>query len=155
VIGTNGGGSVLRVEDSDLDSREFERLAAEGAAALATGRFPRAKTILDAALSLWQGNAFEDFQYARFAQGEVARLEELRLGSLENRIAAELGMGLHREVVAELRELTADDPLREDLWGHLMVALYRTGQQADALRAYQTARGVLGDEKVSLECLGA
>jgi DNA-binding SARP family transcriptional activator len=84
------------------------------------------------ALALWRGGAFEDFRYDGFAQGEIARLEEVRLVALENRVAGDLELGHQREEVGELRELTTKHPLRERLWGQLTVALYRSDQQADA-----------------------
>ncbi len=146
VIGTERGGYVVRVDDGEVDAHRFERLAADGARALADGRFSAARSRLDEALGMWRGGAYEDFRYEGFAQGEITRLEEARLVCLENRISADLELGRHRDVVAELRELTTHYPLREGLWGQLMVALYRTGQQSEALRAYQTARRVLGDE---------
>lgn len=146
VIGTQSGGYVLRADLGDVDAAEFERLSDEGARALADGRFEASKELLEEGLSLWRGAAFEDFRYNRFAQGEIARLEEERLLCVENRIAVDLELGRHREVVGELKELTTEFPLREGLWGQLMVALYRTGRQAEALRAYQSARRILGEE---------
>ena len=143
---TESGGYLLRVEEGDLDAQRFERLAADGAKALAAQRFPEARSRLRDALGLWRGDAFDDFRYESFAQGEIARLEEERLVCLENRIAADLELGQHREVVAELRELTTRYPLQESLWAHLMVALYRTGEQAEAVHAYETARRVLGEQ---------
>jgi predicted ATPase/DNA-binding SARP family transcriptional activator len=146
VIVTEAGGYVLRVDSGDVDADRFVDLAAEGTGLLSDGEPDLARKCLTEALGLWRGAAYEDFRYDSFAQGEIARLEELRLGCLENRIATDLELGQHREVVAELRELTTKYPLRERLWGQLMTALYRSDQQAEALRAYQTACTVLGDE---------
>jgi DNA-binding SARP family transcriptional activator len=146
VIGTAAGGYVLRVESGQIDVDRFEALAAEGAAALAAVDAEAARKVLVEALGLWRGGAFDDFRYDSFAQGEIARLEELRLVALENRIAVDFEFGRHADVVAELRDLTIRYPLRERLWGQLMTALYRSDQQTEALRAYQAARTVLGGE---------
>jgi DNA-binding SARP family transcriptional activator len=146
VVVTEAGGYVLRVEPGQVDAARFETLAAEGAALLDDSDADLARDRLVEALGLWRGGAYEDFRYDGFAQGEIARLEELRLVAIENRIVADLELGHHRDLVGELRALTTRYPLRERLWGQLMVALYRSDQQAEALRAYQTARTVLGEE---------
>ena len=146
VVGTEAGGYALRVEPDQVDAGRFQRLADEGGQLLADGRFEVALERLAGALGLWRGGAFEDFRYDSFAQGEIARLEESRLLCVENRVGADLELGRHRDVVGELRELTTRYPMREGLWGQLMVALYRTDQQAEALAAYQKARTVLGEE---------
>ena len=99
-----------------------------------------------AALALWRGPALADVAGEPFAQGEIARLEEQRLEVLEARIDADLAAGRHRELVAELQELTARHRLREHLHGQLMLALYRCERQADALAAYRHARALLSDE---------
>lgn len=145
-IGTVAGGYVLRAESRQLDARRFEHLASEGAELLSKDNPELAHELLEEALGLWRGGPFEDFRYDSFAQGEIARLEELRLVCVENGIAADLELGRHRLLVGELRDLTTKLPLRERLWGQLMTALYRSDQQAEALRAYQTARTVLGEE---------
>lgn len=146
LIETVASGYTLRVERGDVDVCQFEDRAAHGAAALAIGDFEEAREQLGSALALWRGSAFEDVRYEEFAQGEIARLEELRLASLEHRIAADLELGNHHDVVGELRQLTIDDPLREAFWEQLMVALHRSDRQADALAAYRDARMVLADE---------
>ena len=87
-----------------------------------------------------------DLRYDSFAQGEIARLEELRLAAVEDRIEAELGLGRHDQLIGELEALVAEQPTRERLRGFLMLALYRAGRQADALEAYREAREVLLDE---------
>lgn len=145
VIGTEAGGYVLRTHPDQVDADRFERLAAEGAELLAADDAGAARDRLAEALALWRGEALVDFRYDDFAQGEIARLEELRLLCLENRIASDLELGRPEHVVGELRELTTNHPLRERLWGQLMVALYRTDQQAEALRAYRAARTALGE----------
>jgi predicted ATPase/DNA-binding SARP family transcriptional activator len=146
VLGTEAGGYVLHADSAEIDAQRFERLAGEGARALTDGRIAAAREQLEEGLGLWRGEAFADFRYEQFAQGEIARLEETRLVCLENRLAADLKLGRHREVVGELGALTKGFPMRERFWGQLMVALYRSDQQADALRAYQAAHRVLGEE---------
>src|SRR5205823_10713046 len=95
---------------------------------------------LSEALALWRGPSLADFAYAEFAQSEIARLEELRLGALEDRIEADLALGRHRQVIPELESLVRDHPLRERLREQLMLALYRSGRQAHALDAYHDMR---------------
>jgi predicted ATPase/DNA-binding SARP family transcriptional activator len=146
IIATEAGGYRLAVEPAALDAGRFETLAREGAELIEGNDAAAAREMLNEALELWRAGAFEDFRYDSFAQGEIARLEELRLQCLENRIAADLELGSHEHVVGELRGLTIRYPLRERMWGQLMTALYRADQQAEALRAYQTARTVLGEE---------
>ena len=116
------------------------------AQALAGGRAADAASALREALALWRGAPLADFAYEPFAQAEIARLEELRLAALERRVEADLALGRHAELVAELEALVAQHPLRERLRAHLMLALYRAGRQADALAAYQAARRALVDE---------
>ena len=98
------------------------------------------------ALALWRGAPLADFRYEPFAQAEIARLEELRTGVVEDRIEADLALGRHADVVSELEALVAAQPLRERLHGQLMIALYRCGRQAEALAAYQEARRTLVEE---------
>jgi DNA-binding SARP family transcriptional activator len=137
---TTGGGYVLRVGSDQLDAERFERLTAAGAAALSAGDPVRARTELAAGLALWRGPALVEFAEERFARPDAARLDELRLQAVENRIAADLALGRHGAVVADLEKLTANHPLRERFWAQLMLALYRAGRRGDALRVYQTAR---------------
>ncbi|HEY7148383.1 MAG TPA: BTAD domain-containing putative transcriptional regulator [Gaiellaceae bacterium] len=143
---TEGGSYRLRVDTDELDAERFERLAEEGASALGRRAYVDAAEQLSEALSLWRGPALADLRYDSFAQGEIARLDELRLGATENRIEADLGLGRHDQVIGELEALIAESPLRERLRGLLMLALYRAGRQADALEAYQAARKTLDDE---------
>ena len=98
------------------------------------------------ALALWRGPALAEFRYEDFAQSEIARLDELRLAALEERIEADLALGRHDELIVELEELVADQPLRERLRGQLMLALYRAGRQAEALSTYQEGRRALAEE---------
>jgi predicted ATPase/DNA-binding SARP family transcriptional activator len=142
----DGPGYSLQVEPDGLDAERFERLAAEGASALGRRAYLEASELLTEALALWRGPPLVDVQYESFAQGEITRLEELRLAALEGRLEADLGLGRHDQVVGELEALVAEHPLREHLRGQLMLALYRMGRQADALEAYQEARRVLLDE---------
>jgi DNA-binding SARP family transcriptional activator len=137
---TSPAGYRLRLEGPELDLRRFEMLASEGRAALAGGDPAEAARLLGDALSLWRGRPLADLQYEPFAQAEIARLEELRLTAVEERIEAELRLGRHAELTGELEALVAEHPLREHPRGQLMLALYRSGRQAEALEAYQDAR---------------
>ena len=119
---------------------------AEGRHALQDGDAQTALVKLRNALALWRGPAFADFAYQSFAQSEIARLEESRLSALEDRIDAELELGDHVGLVGELEGLVGDHPLRERLVAQLMLALYRSGRQADALEKYRNARRRLVDE---------
>ena len=143
---TEAGAYRLHVEADELDAERFERLAVEGAAALGRKSYGEASQLLADALALWRGPALSDLRYDSFAQGEIARLEELRLAAVEDRIEAELGLGRHDQLIGELEALVAEQPTRERLRGFLMLALYRAGRQADALEAYREAREVLLDE---------
>jgi DNA-binding SARP family transcriptional activator/tetratricopeptide (TPR) repeat protein len=129
---TRGPGYALQLEPDQVDLHRFSKLADEG-------RFREA-------LALWRGPALADCRYEPFAQGEIRRLEELRLRCLEGRIEADLESGRHAEVVAELEAMVAAEPLRERLRALLMLALYRSGRQSDALAAYRAARQTLVDE---------
>jgi len=131
-VETHPAGYRLRVEHGELDLERFRRLHREGK--------------LPEALALWRGPPLADFAYHRFASAEAARLEELRLGCLEERIERDLRAGRHPELVGELEALVDRHPLRERLRGQLMRALYGAGRQADALRVYQEARRALVDE---------
>ena len=113
---------------------------------LTAGDADRAASMLRAALALWRGAPLEEFGWAPFAPMEMRRLEELRLAAVELRVEADLAAGPRAELVPELQRLTTDHPSRERLHGQLMVALYRSGRQAEALEAYRHARGVLIEE---------
>jgi DNA-binding SARP family transcriptional activator/pimeloyl-ACP methyl ester carboxylesterase len=142
-LATRPPGYLLRVTPAELDARQFEQLAAEGNAALAGGDAATAAQRLDQALQLWRGPALADLDAAPFARAEAGRLEEERLAALESRAEALLDCGRHRDLIAELEMLTAAHPLRERFWLQRMLALYRAGRQADALRAYRDLRAVL------------
>jgi DNA-binding SARP family transcriptional activator len=140
---TVGGGYVLRVSKGECDLDRFETLVAEGRAALAEDQPDDAARRLRDALALWRGPPLSDFAYESFAQEEIVRLQELHLAAVEERIEADLALGRHAELVAELEGLVARHPLRERLRGQLMKALYRSGRQAEALAAYHDARRAL------------
>ncbi len=141
-----GPGYRLRLEPGELDSERFEQLVARGRAQLAESDAGEAASTLRGALGLWRGHAYEDVRYEAFAQAEVARLEELRLAALEDRIEAELALGRHRDLVPELEALAAHHADRERLGAQLMLALYRSGRQADALDVFARVRRAMRDE---------
>ena len=146
VLVTREPGYLLRVAPRAVDAARFEELTTAGRRALSDGSVELAGSLLREALGLWRGRAFEEFLDADFGAAESDRLAELRLVALEDRIEADLRLGRHRELVAELEGLVREQPLRERLWAQLMLALYRSGRQADALLAYQRARSVLVEE---------
>jgi DNA-binding SARP family transcriptional activator len=142
VILTRPPGYVVQVAPDGLDLDRFERLVDDARQA----KPEEAGRLLREALSLWRGPALADFAYEPFAQAEIARLEELRLAAVERRIEADLACGRHAELVGELEALVAKHPLREHLRGQLILSLYRSGRQAEALEVYQQARRALVDE---------
>jgi predicted ATPase/DNA-binding SARP family transcriptional activator len=142
---TRPPGYLLRVSDDEYDALRFERLVEEGRQSL-TSDPQTASARLQEGLALWRGPALADFAFEPFASAEATRLEELRLSALEGRIEADLALGHHAEVVAELEGLVTAHPLRERLRAHLMIALYRCGRQAEACRVYDATRTVLLEE---------
>jgi predicted ATPase/DNA-binding SARP family transcriptional activator len=146
VIETRPGGYVLRVEPGALDVERFESLADRGRSLLAAAASAEASAALASALELWRGPALADLQHEAFARHEANRLEELRLVTVAQRLEADLALGRHLEVVPELDVLIRENPLQERLRELLILALYRSGRQADALAAYREARRVLVDE---------
>jgi predicted ATPase/DNA-binding SARP family transcriptional activator len=138
-------GYVLDIEDGSVDAWRFERLYREGRDALARGAAGLAADRLGAALALWQGPAFADVRDGGALADEARRLDELRLVALEARIDAELSLGRHASLVAELERLVAEEPLRERLWRQLVLALYHSERQAEALAAYNRARTLLSE----------
>jgi YVTN family beta-propeller protein len=140
---TRAPGYVLDVKPGALDLDRFTALRAEAQAA---GDEERRSERLREALDLWRDTPLADLSAEPFAAKTVARLEEQRLEALEQRIDADLALGRHASLVPELEALVAEQPYRERPRAQLMLALYRSGRQADALRAYQTARRTLGDE---------
>ena len=143
---TRPPGYVLRVGAGECDREAFGALAMEGRAALRHGRAQEAGTLLRRALALWRGPAFADFAYEPFAQAEAARLEEARLACLEERVEADLALGEHGELIGELERLVHEEPLRERLRAQLMLALYRSGRQVEALELYRETRRVWSEE---------
>ncbi len=143
---TRGTGYVLVIEPEEVDAERFSLLLDAGRAALAEGDPANGERFFVDALALWRGSPLEDVAYEDFAQSEIARLGELRLACIEELNDTRLALGRHAEVVGELERLVAAEPLRERLRGQLMLALYRSGRQADALAAYADARRLLGDE---------
>ena len=144
---TGGAGGYRLEGDPDLvDAGRFERLAAEGAAALRTGGTIEADKLLGEALSLWRGRPYAEFADQPFARAASERLGEARLAVVEDHAQAALGLGRHASAVGQLEELMAEHPLRERLCSQLMRALYRSGRQADALAAYGRLRVRLAEE---------
>jgi WD40 repeat protein/DNA-binding SARP family transcriptional activator len=133
-------GYLLRVEPGELDLELFQRQVATGRAALEEGDPERAASILRSAESLWRGRALADLEFEPFVRVEVERLEELRLAAVEQRVDAELALGRHAALVPELESAIADQPLRERLRAQLMLALYRSGRQAEGLAVYRQTR---------------
>ncbi len=146
ILVTRSPGYLLSVDPEDIDGLRFERLADQGHAALAAGDPERAAALLGQALPMWRGGALADFAGEPFARAEIARLEERRLAAIEDGMEAALALGRHPVVAGELEGLVTEHPLRERLHHLLMLALYRSGRQAEALRAYQNARTFLGEE---------
>ena len=140
-----GAGYVLSVAPEEIDASRFEALVRQGKASVESDPWRAAKAFAEA-LDMWRGPAFADLADEPSLRGSIARMEELRLGATEHRIAAELAMGRHSTMVSELEALTSQYPLRERLWAHLMLAMYRSGRQAEALNAFQRARQVLQEE---------
>jgi predicted ATPase/class 3 adenylate cyclase len=146
VLVTRGHGYQLQVDPDQLDADRFERLLERGRAGLAADRPGPALEALESALALWRGSPLADLAYEPFAQTEIARLDDLRVAAAELAIEARLALGRHAEVIGELERLVDEHPYRERLRAQLMLALYRTDRQADALQAYQDARRVLVEE---------
>jgi DNA-binding SARP family transcriptional activator/tetratricopeptide (TPR) repeat protein len=145
VLLTQAPGYLLRVGRDELDVERFERLVDEGRKALAAGAPGDAAARLREALALWRGPPLGDFSFEPFAAAEIGRLEELHMTALEDRIEADLAVG-HTDLIGELEALIARNPLRERLRGQLMLALYRTGRQSEALEAYRETRKTLVEE---------
>jgi DNA-binding SARP family transcriptional activator/ABC-type branched-subunit amino acid transport system substrate-binding protein/streptogramin lyase len=147
---TRGHGYVLTVEPGQVDADRFQGMLEEARRTRAEGKPEEAAEELRRALALWRGPALADFAYESFAQTEIARLDELQLTALEERIEADLALGRHAELIGELEALVTRHPLRERLRGQLMLALYRSDRQAEALHVYQEFRLALAEE-VGLE----
>ncbi|MBV9168102.1 MAG: AfsR/SARP family transcriptional regulator, partial [Solirubrobacterales bacterium] len=146
VLRTCRGGYKLEVEPAQLDAIEFQRLLDEGRELLARGEPAAALERLRAGLDLWRGAPLADLSLIDCLQPEARRLEELRLLAEIERIDAELALGRHREMVPDIKAMIAAAPLQERLRGQLMLALYRSGRQAEALAAYRQASELLRGE---------
>ena len=142
---TRSPGYALELEEDELDLDRFERLVADGRAALSGGRPGDAADVIQSALALWRGPALAEFSEP-FARHEASRLEELRLTALEWRIEADLAVGRDADVVGELEALVPRHPLRERFRSQQMLALYRAGRPAEALASYESFRRTLADE---------
>ena len=146
VVLTRPGGYVLSLAADRLDAKRLEQALQEGRRVLELGDPDAAAERLRCGLALWRGPPLADFRYEAFAQPEIARLEELRLAALEERIEADLAGGRHAGLAGELAPLVAAQPLRERLRAQLMVALYRCDRQAEALEVYREGRHHLVEE---------
>jgi DNA-binding SARP family transcriptional activator len=142
VLETRPPGYVLRIDPAQIDANRFEQLLRAARGATPAER----RKLLEQALELWRGPALAEFAFEQFAQPEIRRLEELRLVAVEERIDADLELGRHGDVVGELEAIVAAHPLRETLRRQLMLALYRSGRQAEALDVYQDARARFVEE---------
>jgi DNA-binding SARP family transcriptional activator len=145
-VTTRPPGYLLQIPPGALDLHQFEELLAEARAAMDEAAPGHAADRLRAALALWRGSALEGVLATPSVQTAAPKLEELRVRAVEERVGADLLLGRHHELVGELQALTAALPLRERLRGQLMLALYRSDRQAEALRAYQDIRAVLVEE---------
>lgn len=143
---TRGPGYVLEVDAEAIDAARCERLYVAGRAAMATGDYSRAQSVLREALALWRGVPLAEFTYEAFAQAAIAHLEELRLSIREELVEAELLLGRHEQLVPELEAFVREQPLRERPRGQLMLALYRCGRQAEALEDFRQTRQTLVNE---------
>ena len=143
---TAGRGYVIDILAGELDLDRFEELLERGRAELGAGDPKEAASSFRQALALWRGPPLADFRYSDFAQGAIARLEDRRVVAFEDRIDADLALGLHADLVSELEALVVEFPLRERLRRQLMLAFYRSGRQAEALEAYQDTRRALTGE---------
>ncbi len=146
VLVTEGPGYRLVMERSAVDAERFAALVALGRRALADGRAEAAAATLSDALDLWRGPAYAGFEATTFGRAEARRLSDMRLAALEDRCAAELELGKSSAVVPELERLLGEYPLSERLWSLLVLGLYRSGRQGDALAAYDRAREVLAEQ---------
>lgn len=143
---TVSGGYLLSIAPGELDVEAFEARLRDGRRALESGDPARARDLLAQALALWRGPPLAEVAFEDYAQREIRRLQELRMSALEARIDADLQQGRHEQLIGELEALLAEDPARERLTGQLMLALYRSGRQADALQTYHRIRTQLAQE---------
>jgi DNA-binding SARP family transcriptional activator len=145
-IVTTEAGYALAVGPDDVDVVRFEQLVARGRRLAEAGEMARASAVLDEALGLRRGEPLAEFAYVGFAEAERAQLDELTLVAIETRAGADLVLGRHEQLAGALGAQCRQHPLRERLWELLILALYRVGRQAEALRAYTEVRERLADE---------
>lgn len=150
ILVTAADGYLLRVQPGELDLHEYERLAADGRAAISARDDALGSRLLGEALSLWKDTALIDVRHGPVLSVEVSRLEESRLATCQLRFDAELRLERHHSVLCELSSLAAQHPLHEDLQAQYMVALYRAGRRTDALNAFHRLRTTLLED-VGLE----
>ncbi|MGW3150107.1 MULTISPECIES: AfsR/SARP family transcriptional regulator [Streptomyces] len=143
---TRQPGYVLRLEPDQLDLTRFEALHASGRQALEAGDFARASALQRQAIDLWRGPLLSDTPHGPALDAAAVRLEEAGVAALEQRVRADLELGRHRDLIAELQSVTTRYPLREEFHGHLMLALFRAGRQAEALHAFGQLRRTLVEE---------
>ena len=146
VVQTRAPGYVATVAGDEIDASRFERLVADAHSRATEGDLEAALTTYEAALGLWRGRVLADVTFESLARSEVERLEEGRLTALGERTDCMLELGRHEELVGELEALVAEHPLRERFRAQLMLALYRSGRQGDALAAYKDARRLLVEQ---------
>ena len=146
VIVFRADGYTLESDGHEIDAVSFEQLAVEGHRLLDTGRPAEADPVLEEALGLWRGPAYQGYRYTGFGAAEGDRLDELRRTATEDLIDSRLAGADPGQLVPELEAMVREEPLRERRWGQLMVALYRAGRQAEALQAFARAREVLVGE---------
>jgi DNA-binding SARP family transcriptional activator len=144
VIVSRRPGYALESAGHLIDAISFEQLASDGHRLLAAGRPREADRLLEEALGLWRGAAYQGYRYTGFGAAEGERLEELRRTATEDLIDSRLAAGDAGQLLAELQAMVREEPLRERRWSQLMVALYRAGRQAEALQVFTRAREVAG-----------
>jgi YVTN family beta-propeller protein len=145
-IATHANGYLLELVPDELDAIRFEHIVTAARASAAAGSVEEASQSFERALALWRGRVLAGLPFESYASTDVERLEELRLAAVMDRIDCELALGRHDRVIGELEQLVAEHPLVEQLHGQLMLALYRSGRQAEALRAYRDARDTLVEQ---------
>jgi DNA-binding SARP family transcriptional activator/tetratricopeptide (TPR) repeat protein len=146
LIVTRAPGYALEVASQTTDVFVFEQMVADGRRLLGRRRPSESWRLLNAAQELWRGSAYSEVRDEPFARAEARRLEELLLAAIETRIDAEMTLGRHESLIGELETLTGEHPMRERLWSQRMLALYRSGRQAEALRVFQDLRSTLVSE---------
>ena len=145
-IATKGSGYVLLLDPASVDVHRFEEHLREAARQQEARNVAQAAVVLEAALSLWRGHPCPDLTEHSWATAEVVRLEELRRQAEDDLADHRLALGQHDRLIGDLEAGVAREPLRERRWAQLMLALYRTGRQADALRAFTRLRSALAEE---------